>query len=178
MKIFVYMLAIAFVFMLSACGTIKETTTTTTEAKTIQGVVVHDTVTRYIAYNMAGYAWVRIDSIKRSTLEEDCHGEVAIDSAGLKAKFTYSWKGAVATLQDSIKKQTRVIETLKATVERKPIEIEATKTVKTTESTPGQLWIFWNSKQYWFSTFILGLIIGIVGMIALRMKTNLLKFIP
>ena len=172
------MLAIAFVFMLSACGTIKETTTTTTEAVKIPAVIVNHIDTIYITLNKEGYAFVSIDSLKQWTLENLCKGEIIIDTLGLKAKFTYSWKKIVSSLSDSLNNVIRMNQILKADLEKKQQEIEATKTVKTTESTPGQLWIFWNSKQYWISTFILGLIIGIIGLVLLRMKTTLLKFIP
>ena len=175
MKIFVYMLAITFVFLLWGCGTIKETTTTTTEAVKIPAVIVNHIDTIYITLNKEGYAFVSIDSLKQWTLENLCKGEIIIDTLGLKAKFTYSWKKIVSSLSDSLNNVIRMNQILKADLEKKQQEIEATKTVKTTESTPGQWWIWTHSFLYQF----LAAGLAVIVLIILQLKMKLIsKYLP
>jgi hypothetical protein len=168
---------LALIFL--GCGTIKETTTTTTEAIKIPATIVHDTTIRYLTLKKEGYAFVRIDSLKQWTLENLCKGEISIDTAGIKATFSYSWKKAAETLSDSLNKQSRVIETLKAEVVNKEREIEATKKTTETKTTPGDWWIFVASAKFWIPFSILSFILGAVVIILLRLKTTLLaKIIP
>jgi hypothetical protein len=172
MKSIIFLLVAIF---LIGCGVTK--TTTTTEAIKIPAVVIHKTDTLYLVLKKEGYGFVSIDSLKQWTLENLCHGELIIDTLGLKAKFTYSWKRIVSSLTDSLNNQIRMNQILKADLEKKKQEIEATKTVK--ETTPGDLWIFFHSAKFWIPSFILGIILGIIGFIFLHAKLKVLsKFIP
>jgi hypothetical protein len=174
-KIFVYMLAIAFVFLLLACGTIKETTTTTTEPIKIPAVVINHTDTLYLVLTKEGYGFVSVDSLKQWTLENLCKGELIIDTLGLKAKFTYSWKKIVSSLSDSLNDQIRMNQILKADLEKKAQELQGKTTTKTTESTPGQLWIWTHSFLYQF----LAAVFAITVLIFLQLKMKLVtKYLP
>jgi hypothetical protein len=171
MKIFSIIAYTALLFLLSACSTIRETVSTTTEPIKIPAVIVNHIDTIYITLNKEGYAFVSIDSLKQWTLENLCKGEIIIDTLGLKAKFTYSWKKIVSSLSDSLNNVIRMNQILKAELEKKQQEILETKTVKTTESTPGQLWIWTHSFLYQF----LAAALAITILIILQMK---LKFLP
>ena len=165
-------------FFLIGCGTIKETTTTTTLPVTIPPVVIHDTVKSYIAWERTGYAFVNLDSLKEWTLINLCKGEKTIDTAGIKETISYSYKRTIRTLADSLKNLTRVVGILKIDLDKKEQIIQGTKTISQKESTPGDWGIFFASIKFWFPALILGIIIGAIGLIILKMKTTLLtKFL-
>lgn len=124
-------------FFLIGCGTIKETTTTTTLPVTIPPVVIHDTVKSYIAWERTGYAFVNLDSLKEWTLINLCKGEKTIDTAGIKETISYSYKRTIRTLADSLKNLTRVVGILKIDLDKKEQIIQGTKTISQKESTPG-----------------------------------------
>jgi hypothetical protein len=168
MKLLLYAIGIV---ALMGCGTIDTSTTTTTLPVTIPAVVANKTDTLYLTLTKEGYGFVCIDSLKQWTLENLCKGELIIDTLGLKARFTYSWKKIVSSLSDSLNNQIRMNQILRATVEKQAQEIQQTKIEKTTESTPGQFWIWTNSFLYQFIAFAL----GITVLLLLQMKG---KFIP
>jgi hypothetical protein len=170
MKPFVYIASIAFVFLLLGCGTIKETTITTTEPIKIPAVVIHDTISTYIPYEVFIQNGIDIDSAQRAYFIKNCNGTMEIDKDGLKATISF--------LSRDNRGKAQTITQLTAEVEKKQQEILQTKKTVSTESTPGDWWIFWASMKFWLSAIFLGILIGIVGTIILRMKTQLLKFIP
>ena len=160
--------------LLCSCGTIKTTTTTETLPVTLPAVIVNKTDTVYLMITKEGYGFVCIDSLKQWTLENLCHGELIIDTLGLKARFTYSWKKIVSSLSDSLNNQIRMNQILKATVEKQAQEIEATKKTTSSEITPGDWWI-------WTHSFLFQAIAAFLAVLAfelLRIKTTLLKFLP
>lgn len=166
-----HLITLYLTLLFVGCSNIKETTSTTTEPLTLPPVVIHDTVTVAIPYLVEVQNGIDIDSAKRDYFVKNCKGTMEIDKDGLRATISF--------LSRDNKGKAETITQLTAEVEKKKQELQVKTTTKTTESTPSNLWIFWNSFQYWISTFILGIIVGVVGLYILRLKTQLLnKFIP
>jgi len=170
MRIFVYTFAIAFIFLLLSCGTIKETTTTEIIPVKVPPTIIHDTIPKYIAWQQEGYSFVNLDSLKEWTLINMCKGEETIDTAGIKLSVSYSYKHAIKTLADSLSKLNKVVSTMKVDLNEKEKIIQGTKITTEKESTPGQLWIWTHSFLYQF----LAAVFAVIVLIILQMK---LKFL-
>jgi hypothetical protein len=167
----------AFVFslLLVGCGTIRETTTTTTEAVKIPPVIIHDTIPIPIELPITDEV---TDSIGRSYLEKYCKGNVDVDRDGLKLQVSF-WVNTTKALKDSLNSQKKTVLQLGYEIEKKEQEIQETKKVVETKKTPGDWWIFFASMKFWIPAIFLGLIIGVIGIILLRLKTTLLsKVLP
>lgn len=161
--------------ILIGCGTIKETTTTSTEAQTIPAVVIHDTVGIPVELPLRDS---QIDSIGRWYLKTYCKGTAEIDQDGLKATVTFYTK-TVQIQRDSLNVKSKMIIQLNTDLEKKEQIIQATKTITQTKETPGDWWILWNSAKFWIPSGFIGMILGAIGLFLLRLKTTLLtKFLP
>lgn len=166
MKYFMILVTLLFI----GCGTIKETTTTETLAQEIPAVVIHDTTFVAVPYEVQIINGIDIDSAKRDYFVKNCKGTMNIDKDGMKATISF--------LSKDNKGKAETIVQLTSEIEKKKQEIEGTKKTTETKSTPSDWWIFIASAKFWIPAIFFGLIIGVIGVIVLRMKTTLLKFIP
>ena len=139
---------------LVGCGTIKQTTTTTTEQQAIPKETVHDTAFVYIPYETLVYQGIDIDSAQRAYFVEHCKGTATINEGNLRATISY--------LSKDNKDKAEVITSLEYEIEKKEQIIQEKKTVTESKSTPGQLWIFFHSWQFTIPTALLFLVIGIL----------------
>ena len=143
---------------LVGCGTIKETTTTTTEGQIIPAVIIHDTVTIPVELPLTDE---KTDSIGRAYLEKYCKGEVNVDQNGLKASLKF-WMSTAKNKDRLLSEKEKSIIQLGYEIEKKEQEIKEKKTITESKSTPGQLWIFFHSWQFTIPTALLFLVIGIL----------------
>jgi hypothetical protein len=140
------------------CGTIKQTTTTTTEQQTIPKEIIHDTLRIPIELPLTDE---RTDSIGRWYLKNFCKGEMQVDEKGLKASIKFWMSSSVKKDVELAKKEKEAIQ-LKYEIEKKEQIIQEKKTITESKSTPGQLWIFFHSWQFTIPTALLFLVIGIL----------------
>ncbi len=152
---------------LVGCGTIKETTTTTTEGQIIPAVIIHDTVTIPVELPLTDE---KTDSIGRAYLEKYCKGEVNVDQNGLKASLKF-WMSTAKNKDRLLSEKEKSIIQLGYEIEKKEQEIKEKKTITESKSTPGQLWIFFHSWQFTIPTGILFLVLGFF----LGRKTEIIK---
>ena len=143
---------------LVGCGTIKETTTTTTEGQIIPAVIIHDTVTIPVELPLTDE---KTDSIGRAYLEKYCKGEVNVDQNGLKASLKF-WMSTAKNKDRLLSEKEKSIIQLGYEIEKKEQEIKEKKTITESKSTPGQLWIFFHSWQFTIPTALIFLVIGIL----------------
>ena len=164
MKLLIAILA----FILVGCSAIKETSTTSTEAVTIPAVIIHDTLMVAVPYALEIQNGIDIDSAKRDYFVKNCKGTVNIDQDGLKATISY--------LSKDNKGKAETITQLGYEIEKKEQEIQATKTVTQTQSTPAMWWIWWHSLLFQGLALILGLVVGSVGLFFLQSSRKI--FLP
>jgi hypothetical protein len=157
----------ALLFLFSACSTIKESTETSTTPVTVPAVAIHDTLLIPVELPMREET---IDSIGRWYLDNYCKGTVDVDKDGMKATINF-WTKTTKRLADSLDTAKKTVIQLGYEIQKKEQIIQATKTVTTTESTPGQFWIWTHSFLFQFIAFAL----GVTAVIILQMK---MKFIP
>jgi hypothetical protein len=143
---------------LVGCGTIKETTTTTTEGQIIPAVIIHDTVTIPVELPLTDE---KTDSIGRAYLEKYCKGEVNVDQNGLKASLKF-WMSTAKNKDRLLSEKEKSIIQLGYEIEKKEQEIKEKKTITESKSTPGQLWILFHSWQFTIPTALIFLVIGIL----------------
>jgi uncharacterized protein YceK len=168
MKIIIFILSVLF---LGGCGTIQQTTTTETEGQILPAVVVYDTVFYPFPYEVLVKDGIDIDSAQRAFFLEHCKGTVEIERDGLKARISF-------LARDNKEKAETVIQ-LTSEIEKKEQVIQTIKKITDTKTTPSDWWIFWASLKFWLPFSVLGIFIGAIGMIVLRLKTSLLsKLIP
>ena len=167
------LICVLLAFIFTGCSAIKTTTTTETSAVTIPQQNAHDS--SVIPINIA-VTNAQADSIVRWALKTYCHGNINIDQNNLKATVDFSVVESKPAATTSVKKigtagstpkQPNLVIQTNTQLESKAQTIPSTVTKSETESTPGQLWIFWNSKQYWILSFLFG---ASVMFIALTVK--------
>jgi hypothetical protein len=151
-------LLITCCFILCACGTIKETTTTETMGQVIPAVIIHDTVSIPIELPLTDE---KTDSIGREYLEKYCKGEVNVDQNGLKASLKF-WMSTAKSKDQLLSEKQKAVIQLGYEIEKKEQEIQTIKTTTETKSTPGNLWIFFHCWQFLIPTAFIFLILGMI----------------
>ncbi|MGD1046020.1 MAG: hypothetical protein ABR936_11970 [Bacteroidota bacterium] len=161
MNVHIVFISLALMFFIG-CSAIKTTTTTETASVNIP------------AKSASGSAQIKIklpidstiaDSIGRAYLKRFCKGTLTTEQNGLKSVTEFHTEDVSGTSQNISNTQTiqtppskkpdLVIQAntkIEAAAQIIPADVK--KTV--VEQTPSQLWILWNSKQFWITTFILG----------------------
>jgi hypothetical protein len=167
----VKLITVFLALILIGCGTIKETTTTSTDAIKIPATVVHDTVGIPVELPLRDS---QIDSIGRWYLETYCKGTTEVDQNGLKATVSFYTK-TVQVQRDSLNAKSKMIIQMQTDLEEKEKTIQATKKTTETKETPGDWWIFWASAKFWIPAIFLGMIILIVLRVSVPIAK---KFIP